>query len=174
VEPLSNAKARVIRRFLHRRRIAFACTNTLAITVSIAMFTCALAAGAPAYAATLLRLALAVPILYVGYSRYMLVDTLTADRRLFGRTHAEVRMLARVAGAIGTSVVLKLLVEPVLTTWITAHANHAATTLAPIAGDLVYGPLATYVLLGILARRPSSPTPRRASRLQAGTQIACE
>jgi hypothetical protein len=144
---------------LHRRRIAFMITGAIAMVLSIAMFTLALAAGFSPYLATVLRLCTALPILYVGYSRYMLVDALHADRAALGRPRAELRMLLRVAVAIATSVVLKLTIEPVLATWLIAHAGHAGATLAPLAGDLFYGPLATYLVLNAAAphRRASVP-----------------
>jgi putative flippase GtrA len=132
---------------LHRRRIAFAITGGVAMVLSIAMFTVALAAGVSPYLATVLRLATALPILYVGYSRYMLVDALHAERAELGRTRAELRMLLRVAVAIATSTILKLTIEPVLTTWLLAHFGAGAATIAPLVGDLGYGPLATYLVL---------------------------
>jgi putative flippase GtrA len=132
---------------LHRKRIAFAITGAISVTLSLAMFRIALAAGASPHVATLARLALAMPILYIGYSRYMLGDALHADRAAHGRWAAELRMIAFVAVAIATSVLLKLAIEPVLTKVLLASGGHGTAMFAPLAGDLVYGPLATYLLL---------------------------
>lgn len=153
----------MIRRLFHRRRVAFTITGGIAMALSIAMFACALAAGASPSMATLLRLAIALPILYVGYSRYMLVDALRADRTALGRSQAELRMLLRVGLAIATSMILKLVLEPVLTTWLLAQFGTGATTFAPLVGDLGYGPLATYFVLSA-----------RTSATQTGTQIVRE
>ncbi|MEO8701888.1 MAG: hypothetical protein ABI867_17720 [Kofleriaceae bacterium] len=150
---------------LHRRRIAFMVTGAIATGLSITMFALALAAGASPYLATVLRLAIALPVLYAGYSRYMLVEALHADRATIGRLHAELRMLLRVGVAIATSVLLKLAIEPVLATWLLAHWGHAGATLAPLAGDLFYGPLATYVVL-------NSAAPRSANRERAEVERA--
>ena len=158
---LLSTRARVIGRFLHRRRVAFAITNTAAMTISIAMFSCAITAGASPHAATLLRLATALPILYVGYSRYMLADSLVADRTQLGRGQAELRMLLRVGIAIGASIGLKLAIEPLLTGWLLANTSHA--TIAPLVGDLCYGPLATYLLLNSFRTSESAMRPRAAT-----------
>lgn len=144
---------------LHRRRIAFAITGAFAMAFSITMFRFALAASASPYVATLARLCVSLPILYVGYSRYMLGDVLRIEREEHGRWTAELRMLAFVAVAVTTSVLLKLAIEPVLTQFLLGYGTGTAM-LAPLAGDLVYGPLVTYVLL---TRAPYGPIRRSQS-----------
>lgn len=145
----------LVRRRIDPRRLAFVITGAIAMTLSLAMFSCVLATGASPHAATLARLATSLPVLYVGYSRYMLGAALAADRARLGRTHAELRMVVRVAGAIGASVALKLLLEPPLTAWLATHFGHAASA-APLVGDLGYGPLVTYLILTLRSsNRPS-------------------
>lgn len=136
-----------LRSRLHHRRIAFAITGAVAVAFSTSVFAFALIAGASPHLATLLRLAIALPILYVGYSRYMLGSTLAADRRTIGRSAAELTMLARVGLAIGVATGLKLAIEPLLVTILVQSADPATATLAPLIGDFGYGPLVTYVLL---------------------------
>ena len=79
---------------LHRRRVAFAITGAIAVALSTSVFTFALIAGASPHAATVLRLVISLPILYVGYSRYMLGDTLRTDRAALGRSAAELQLAA--------------------------------------------------------------------------------
>ncbi len=137
---------------LHRSRIAFAITGTVAVVLSTGAFTFALVAGASPHAATLLRLVISLPILYVGYSRYMLRDTLAADRATVGRGPAELQMLARVGLAIGVATGLKLAIEPLLVTVLVQSFDAPTAALAPLIGDFGYGPIATYVILRATAR----------------------
>jgi hypothetical protein len=131
---------------------AFILIGAIATPLSTAVFALALWAGAAPLLATVLRLCVTLPVLYVGYSRFMLVATFVADRAALGRARAELRMLGRVASAVAASNLLKLVIEPLLTTWLVAHYGTAAATLAPLAGDLGYGPLATYTVLILTAR----------------------
>lgn len=137
---------------LHRRRIAFAITGTIAVALSTSVFACALIAGASPHGATFLRLAIGLPILYIGYSRYMLGDTLRADRAALGLRGAEVQMLTRVGLAIGVATGLKLAIEPLLVTMLIQHFAPTTATLAPLIGDFGYGPLATYLILTATTR----------------------
>lgn len=141
-----------IERRLHRARIAFAITGAVALALSTGVFTCALIAGASPHGATLLRLAISLPILYVGYSRYMLAATLRADRAALGRGPAELQMLARIGLAIGVATGLKLAIEPLLVTVLVGSFDPTTATLAPLIGDFGYGPLATYVILRATSR----------------------
>lgn len=148
---------------LHRRRVAFAITGTVAVALSTSVFACALIAGASPHGATFLRLAIGLPILYIGYSRYMLGDTLRADRAVLGRGAAEIQMLARVGLAIGVATGLKVAIEPLLVTMLIQHGDPAAT-LAPLIGDFGYGPLATYLILGATTRNVRSLPDTRSVR----------
>jgi hypothetical protein len=134
------------------RARAFFLTGAIATPLSTLVFALVLWLGAPPAAATVLRLCVTLPILYIGYSRFMLADALAADRAVVGRRRAELRMIARVASAVGASNILKLVIEPPLTAWLAAHAGATAASLAPLAGDLGYGPLATYTMLILSAR----------------------
>jgi putative flippase GtrA len=133
----------------------FALVGAAAAALSIALFAVALALGVPAQLATALRLAVALPILYLGYARWVLADLRAADRARHGRAAAELRMLLRVAAAVGTSAALKLALEPQLALWLAARVSPAAAAAAPLAGELGYGPLASYLVL--TARRRCAP-----------------
>jgi hypothetical protein len=130
----------------------FILVGAIATPLSTAVFALALWAGASPHLATVLRLCVTLPVLYVGYSRFMLVDAFVADRAALGRARAELRMVGRVASAVGASNLLKLVIEPLLTTWLVAHHGTAAASFAPLVGDLGYGPLATYTVLILTAR----------------------
>ncbi len=136
-----------LRHRLHRARVAFAITGTVAVALSTAVFACALVAGASPHGATMLRLAVSLPILYVGYSRYMLRDTLLAERETLGRGQAEIQMLARVGFAIAAAGGAKLAIEPLLVTVLVGSGHGDAAALAPLLGDFGYGPLVTYLML---------------------------
>jgi hypothetical protein len=146
-----------LRQRLHRRRVAFAITNTVAAAVSTTLFVLAITAGASPHGATLLRLVIALPILYVGYSRYMLAETLRVDRAALGRTPAELRMLGRVGLAIGTAIGMKLAIEPLVVTMLLQSFEPTTAGIAPLIGDFVYGPIVTYMMLRTTARSAWSP-----------------
>ncbi|MBA2541490.1 MAG: hypothetical protein H0V17_17745 [Deltaproteobacteria bacterium] len=157
---------------LHRRRIAFAVTGTIAVALSTSVFTLALVAGASPHAATMLRLVISLPILYVGYSRYMLRDTLRADRAVLGRSAAELQMLARVGLAIGVATGLKLAIEPLLVTMLVQQFDSPTAVLAPLIGDFGYGPIATYLILGGMARNIGSVANTRSADVSTFGAVA--
>lgn len=134
-----------------RTTVAFVATGAVATAASLAVFRLALAANSSPFAATVIRLAVALPILYLGYSRVMLIEVLRVDRAALGWRRAELRMIIHVALAIGASALLKLIIEPLLTRWLIANWGTDCALLGPLAGELVYGPLATYLVL--VARR---------------------
>jgi len=157
---------------LHRRRIAFAVTGTIAVTLSTSVFTFALIAGASPHAATMLRLLISLPIFYIGYSRYMLGPTLRADRAALGRSAAELQMLARVGLAIGVATGLKLAIEPLLVTMFVQHFESPTAALAPLIGDFGYGPIATYLILGAMARNIRSAANTRSADVSTFGAVA--
>lgn len=144
---------------MHRKRIAFGITGAIAATLSTAIFACAITAGAGPHAATLIRLVIALPILYVGYSRYMLGATLDADRSVLGRGPAEARMLGRVGLAIAVATGLKLAIEPLLTTMLLQSFDPSSASWSPLIGDLCYGPIATYLILRATSRSVRASVP---------------
>jgi hypothetical protein len=85
----------------------------------------------------------------------MLADVLDVDRRRVGARGAELRMLGRVASAIAASSVAKLVIEPWLVADLERRGAAAWADLAPLAGDLVYGPGLAYAVLAV-ARSASS------------------
>ncbi len=131
----------------------FAIVGGVAAAISIVVFLVLIEAGVAPALATVLRLAVALPLLYAGYSRWMLADTLAAERATFGPARAEARMLARIAGAVGASALAKLIIEPVLTAWLMARMGPAAARWSPLVGELGYGPLANWLVLTTTARR---------------------
>lgn len=141
-----------LRKRLHRKRIAFGITGAVAAILSTAIFAGAIGAGLSPHAATLLRLVVALPILYVGYSRYMLATTLSEDRAAIGNKSAELLMLGRVGLAIGVATGLKLAIEPLLTTLLLRSSDPSLAMLSPLIGDFCYGPIATYLILRATSR----------------------
>ncbi len=131
----------------------FALTGAVAVVASLATFALARRLGADGVTPTALRLAVALPILYVGYSRWMLVDQLHADRARVGTRGAELRMFVRVAAAIAASTVAKLIIEPWLVADLERRGAQAWVDLAPLAGDLVYGPGLGYAVLVLTGQR---------------------
>jgi hypothetical protein len=149
---------------LARRPVRFALTGAVAVVASLATFAIARRLGADGVAPTALRLAVALPILYLGYSRWMLIDQLAADRARVGRRGAELRMVARVAGAVAASSLSKLALEPWLVADLERRGAAAWVDLAPLAGDLVYGPGLAYAVLALTGRlRSTSSSVRSAS-----------
>jgi hypothetical protein len=94
---------------------------------------------------------------YLGYTRWMLVDVLHSDRARVGHGGAELRMMARVIAAVAASTLAKLAIEPWLVADLERRGAGAWIDLAPLAGDLVYGPGLAYAVLAIGARLSSKP-----------------
>ncbi len=95
-----------------------------AVGAATAAFAAVLAADESPHLATLLRLAIATPILVLAVSR----------------THDTVRAALTVGAATGA----KLMLEPLV---VTLLGDHESVLLVPLAGDLGYGALITYVML---------------------------
>lgn len=135
------------------RGARFAGTGAIAVVASLAAFTLARRLGAGGSAPTVIRLAASLPILYVGYSRWMLADVLARDRARHGPRRAELRMVARVGAAVATSSLAKLLVEPWLVAALVRHGAERWVELAPLTGDLGYGPLLGFLVLAATGGR---------------------
>ena len=144
------------------RPLRFAVVGAAAVTASLAAFAIARHLGAAGVAPTAIRLLVSLPILYIGYSRWMLIDVLTADRARVGVRGAELRMIARVASAVAASSLAKLAIEPWLVADLERRGAVAWVDLAPLAGDLVYGPGMAYAVLHV-ARSASLCAPSRSS-----------
>lgn len=145
------------------RPMRFAIVGGVAVAASLAAFAIARHLGAAGVAPTAIRLLVALPLLYLGYSRWMLVDVLDADRARVGAGGAEVRMIGRVASAIAASSLAKLAIEPWLVADLERRGAAAWADLAPLAGDLVYGPGLAYAVLHI-ARSMARCAPGREVR----------
>ncbi len=147
------------------RPVRFAITGAIAMVASLVGFTLARQAGAAGLTPTVVRLAVSVPILYLGYSRWVLVDLLAHDRVQAGPATAELRMILRVSAAVVVSSLAKLLIEPWLVAALTRHGAGAWVALTPLAGDLVYGPLLGYLVLTAATSPSTAGWPcRRRSR----------
>jgi hypothetical protein len=107
-------------------RTRFVLTVLVATTLSTAVFAAVLAADGSPHVATLLRLVVATPILYVGLRG--LGDPL------------------RVGLAIVTSTGLKLALEPLLTAMVLRESLDLAMVV-PLIGDLAYGPIILFAML---------------------------
>lgn len=113
-----------------------AAITALAVVASTAVFAALLAAGASPHVASLGRLVVAVPILYLALAP-------NRDR-------------LRVGFAVASATGAKLMIEPLLATVLGDDA-----LIAPLIGDLGYGALITYVMLrsGFAPARESAPCP---------------
>jgi hypothetical protein len=116
-----------------KRFATFVIIGAFAVAASLIAFYFALRAGVSPRAATVIRFFASLPILFYGYARFMHVKP------------------ARIALAVASSVAIKLLVEPVLTAWLLARYGREVASLSPLAGDFVYGPIATYTVLTLRA-----------------------
>jgi hypothetical protein len=130
-----------------RRLLRFIVVGAAATASSLIAFQAARNAGASPFAAVAVRLLAALPILYLGYSRWMLADTLTTDQERLGPIAAEARMLLRVALAVCASIVVKLLLDPILIRLCVGAWGAAAAPAVPLVADMTYGPAANYLVL---------------------------
>jgi hypothetical protein len=135
------------------RPVRFAVTGAVATVASLVAFAAARRLGADGVLPTVFRLAISLPILYLGYSRWMLAHDLAADRARVGRGGAELRMALRIAGAVAASSLAKLIIEPWLVADLERRGAGAWVDLAPLAGDLVYGPGLAYAVLALVGPR---------------------
>ncbi len=141
-----------------RRPLRFAIVGGVAMVASLAAFAMSRRLGGDGVGPTAVRLAVSLPILYLGYSRWVLADVLRADQARVGRGGAELRMVVRVAAAVAASSLAKLAIEPWLVGALQRRGAGAWIDLAPLVGDLVYGPCLAYAVLRGLARRAPEPT----------------
>lgn len=117
---------RVKRVLLRRRRVAFPLTVLAAAALSTAAYTLAIAYGGSPQAATLLRLAVSAPVIFLGLRAFH--DPL------------------RIGLAVGASTGAKLALEPLIGALLLLHAPDI-TPFAPLIGDLGYGPIILYAML---------------------------
>lgn len=103
-------------------------------------------------AATVTRVCVTLPLLYLGYSRYLFAELLTRERAEVGPGISETLMIARIGAAIGASALSKIAIEPYLTRVLHLRFGASSVIAAPMIGDLIYGPLASYIVLWIGAR----------------------
>jgi poly-gamma-glutamate synthesis protein (capsule biosynthesis protein) len=100
-----------------------------------------------------IRLAFVMPVLYIGYSRFMLRELLRAEQAELGWWPTERRMAVRVVSSAGASTALKLLLEPPLAVWFDHRFGPSSTAFAALIGDYGYGPLAGFLVIDRLSRR---------------------
>lgn len=145
-------------------------------TVSFAVHQLVYRTIGSAVTATLLRLAVALPLLYLGYSRYVLGGLLRDERAALGRLRSEARMFGRVGLAVGVSFGAKAAFEPWLTELLVARFGATAAGAAVLLGDYVYGPLSNYAVLALLSRKKREVDAIRgiAPRSPASWQLAPE
>lgn len=125
------------------RPVRFMLVGAAAVAASLAAFAIARHLGGGGVAPTAIRLVVSFAVVYVGYTRWMKADMVSA------------------ISAIAASSAAKMLIEP----WLVADLERRGATawidLAPLAGDLVYGPGLAYAVLAIgravRGSRPAGP-----------------
>lgn len=135
------------------RTFRFILTGLLATGVSMGVFRWVYASTQQALLSTTVRLICFATIAYAGYSRWMLSDILRTEQATLGHYSAELRMVGRVTASIGLSTLAKLLIEPLLVPLCLRFGGPSAITLAPLLGDLGYGPALNYGVLMMTTRR---------------------
>jgi hypothetical protein len=118
-----------------RRRVVFPLTVLAAAALSTGAYALVLSLGGSPQVATLFRLAVSAPIVFLGLRAFH--DPL------------------RIGLAIATSTGAKLALEPLLGAVLLLHAP-AAAPFAPLLGDLGYGP---FILFAMLRGRHREWTP---------------
>ncbi len=172
-DPGARARARArLTELSASRPLRFAVVGGIAVVASLAAFAISRRLGATGAAPTAIRLLVSIPILYVGYSRWMLADLLASDRVRVGERGAEVRMIARVASAVAASSLAKLAIEPWLVADLERRGAAAWVDLAPLAGDLVYGPGLAYAVLHVARKASLCAVNRSSSAASAGMRAA--
>lgn len=129
----------------------FIIVGVTAFGVSLLFFLAAVKLTSAA-AASLLRIAVLLPVLYAGYSRWVLRDLLIHERQTHGVLRAEGKMAARVCASVGASIAVKLLLEPKVAASIADLWGSNRAFISPILADFVYGPAANYLVLTWLSK----------------------
>jgi poly-gamma-glutamate capsule biosynthesis protein CapA/YwtB (metallophosphatase superfamily) len=154
-----------------RRGGRFVAVGVAASLASLAVQQGALAVTQAPVVVTALRLGALLPLVYLGYSRYVLADVLAGERARVGAATTELRMLARVASSLGASIAAKLLLEPIVTGLLLRAHGPRAAGLSVLLADFTYGPLVNYVVLLATTRHaappPATPLAPRVSALRA-------
>lgn len=135
-----------------RKPVRFVLVGVAALLVSVVVYWLVLTATRNAWLATWVRMGVVIPMLYLGYSRVVLIETLRTEQVRYGFWSSEGRMAARVVGALGASILIKVAFEPLLTGWMLVHV-HQLVWLVPVASDLLIGPAANFAVLEFSSRR---------------------
>lgn len=139
----------------------FIIVGVTAFGISLLFFMAALK-GTSAAVASLIRIAVLLPVLYAGYSRWVLRDLMIHERQTHGVLRAEGRMAARVGASVGASIAVKLLLEPKVAASIADLWGSKRAFISPILADFVYGPAANYLVLSWLSKHNKRHSDRRA------------
>jgi hypothetical protein len=126
-----------------------------ATLLSVAVQQAVLALRPDVSLATAIRLGTVLPLLYLAHSRWVLRTLFAAERAAFGPVRAEQRMLVRVVASLAASTLAKVVLEPLVAPALFASLGPPGAGAAALFGDLVYGPLANYLALTVLSRRPA-------------------
>lgn len=97
--------------------------------------------------ATVTRWTILLPVLYIGYSRFVLINTLKTNQKIHGRSKAELIMFSQVALAVGGSFAVKIICEPLTTNFFIQQMGMTNAFISPILADFVYGPIVNYYIL---------------------------
>ena len=135
-----------------RQTARFVVVGVLAFALSTVVFAAAIRLWSGP-TATLARWLVLLPVLYVGYSRWVLAEVRAEERARLGPRPAERRMLVRVAASVGASMAAKVVLEPLGAHLLKTRLGPGGALLSPILADFLYGPLANYVVLSLASRR---------------------
>lgn len=130
----------------------FALVGILTTALSWLVFSVFYALTKSPLAATVTRVCVTLPLLYLGYSRYLFAELLARERAVVGAGISETLMIVRIGAAIGASALSKIAIEPYLTRELHRRFGASSVIIAPMIGDLIYGPLASYIVLWIGGR----------------------
>jgi len=138
---------------LKTRAYRFVVVGTIALAISMAAFLLVFYSNGQAFAATLIRILVKLPILYLGYSRFVLQETWLDERSTLGYWRAELNMAMRIATAVGASELVKLCIEPHITQWVVERWGDSFAILSPLTADLFYGPVLCFAILYSTGRK---------------------
>ena len=133
--------------------VRFAIVGIVVSAISLGVHHVVFSATSSPWLATMLRLVIALPMLYVGYSRWVLGGVLRDERAALGPGPAGLRMVGRVLASVGASTASKMVIEPILAVALLNALDSGGPAIAVLLGDFGYGPVVNYVVLALLSPR---------------------
>lgn len=130
-----------------KKPLGFVLTGIFAAIASAIVHAFILDKTGNATLSTWVRMFVVLPILHLGYRKWVLFEEKESYQSKFGVWKGEVVLVTHVLSAVGLSILVKLAGEPLLTNFLLSKAGFWYASLTPFLFDFIVGPLANWLVL---------------------------